>query len=246
MKIYDRKSHHIRKNISVNTVAPSDREQVSEVSTLRTRSAYRKQSARLPVRHYRRERGMGQTPDLATYECDARYTTDVHSPCQGLVVYQSETVRFCRRARKRNRYDARRMDKAVGSIRVLATDAGAGSLLLAARAFIRGANWNNTSNAGVFTLNLNNAPSNTNTNIGFRCSRYTHPRMYSSSDELRAHRGGGVRSARTKNPEDFRPCQEMYGNDPSRAKALEHIEPIPTLDTSRFDGDLQYGQWAHT
>lgn len=42
-----------------------------------------------------------------------------------------------------------------------------------ARAFIRGGNWNNGSNAGVLTLNLNNSPSNTNTNIGFRVSRYT-------------------------------------------------------------------------
>lgn len=39
------------------------------------------------------------------------------------------------------------------------------------RAFQRGGNWNNGSNAGVFTLNLNNAPSNTNTNIGFRVAR---------------------------------------------------------------------------
>jgi len=40
-------------------------------------------------------------------------------------------------------------------------------------AFKRGGNWNNTSNAGVFTLNLNNAPSHVNTNIGFRCARFS-------------------------------------------------------------------------
>jgi hypothetical protein len=34
---------------------------------------------------------------------------------------------------------------------------------------LRGGNWNNTSNDGLFTANLNNAPSNTNNNIGFRC-----------------------------------------------------------------------------
>ncbi len=45
-------------------------------------------------------------------------------------------------------------------------------LISGSRAFLRGANWNNGSNAGVFSLNLNNAPSNTNTNIGFRCARY--------------------------------------------------------------------------
>jgi len=44
-------------------------------------------------------------------------------------------------------------------------------------AFIRGANWNNGANAGVWTLNLNNAPSNTNWNIGFRCSRSFYSSM---------------------------------------------------------------------
>jgi formylglycine-generating enzyme required for sulfatase activity len=39
------------------------------------------------------------------------------------------------------------------------------------RGFIRGGNWNNGANAGLFALNLNNAPSNTNTNIGFRCAK---------------------------------------------------------------------------
>ena len=38
-----------------------------------------------------------------------------------------------------------------------------------AGAVLRGGNWNNDVNAGVFASNLNNAPSNTNTNIGFRC-----------------------------------------------------------------------------
>ena len=40
-------------------------------------------------------------------------------------------------------------------------------------ASIRGGNWNNGSNAGVFALNLNNAPSNSNNNIGFRCCRFS-------------------------------------------------------------------------
>lgn len=38
-----------------------------------------------------------------------------------------------------------------------------------AGAVLRGGNWNNDVNAGVFASNLNNAPTNTNTNIGFRC-----------------------------------------------------------------------------
>ena len=37
-------------------------------------------------------------------------------------------------------------------------------------AAIRGGNWNNGTNAGVFSLDLNNAPSAANTNIGFRAA----------------------------------------------------------------------------
>ena len=33
---------------------------------------------------------------------------------------------------------------------------------------IRGGNWNNGANAGVFNSNFNNARSNSNSNIGFR------------------------------------------------------------------------------
>ena len=36
-------------------------------------------------------------------------------------------------------------------------------------AAIRGGNWNNGTDAGAFALNLNNGPSNWNTNIGVRC-----------------------------------------------------------------------------
>ncbi len=36
------------------------------------------------------------------------------------------------------------------------------------RAAKRGGNWNNAANAGLFCLNVNNAPSNVNNNIGFR------------------------------------------------------------------------------
>lgn len=45
-----------------------------------------------------------------------------------------------------------------------------GEVLICADGFIRGGNWNNGANTGAFTLNLNNAPSNTNNNIGFRCA----------------------------------------------------------------------------
>jgi len=42
-------------------------------------------------------------------------------------------------------------------------------------AAIRGGNFNNTGNAGVFALNLNNAPSNANNNIGFRACKAQQP-----------------------------------------------------------------------
>lgn len=41
----------------------------------------------------------------------------------------------------------------------------------AARAAIRGGNFNG--NGGVFTLNVNNLPSNANNNIGFRAGKHT-------------------------------------------------------------------------
>lgn len=41
--------------------------------------------------------------------------------------------------------------------------------VIAGKAVQRGGNWNNGANAGPFCANLNNAPSNVNNNIGFRC-----------------------------------------------------------------------------
>lgn len=43
------------------------------------------------------------------------------------------------------------------------------------QALIRGGNWDNGANAGVFALNANNGPSNWNNNIGFRCGRGERP-----------------------------------------------------------------------
>jgi len=41
--------------------------------------------------------------------------------------------------------------------------------VIAKKAVQRGGNWNNGANAGPFNANLNNDPTNTNNNIGFRC-----------------------------------------------------------------------------
>lgn len=48
-----------------------------------------------------------------------------------------------------------------------------GLCLQSLRAALRGGNWNNGVQAGVFALNVNNAPSNTNNNIGLRVAKVT-------------------------------------------------------------------------
>ena len=42
---------------------------------------------------------------------------------------------------------------------------------------IAGGNWNNSSNAGLWALNLNNARSNSNNNVGFRADSATPRRL---------------------------------------------------------------------
>ena len=45
-------------------------------------------------------------------------------------------------------------------------------------AALRGGNWDNSTNAGVFAFNVNNAPSNWNNNIGFRCCSSNIPTTF--------------------------------------------------------------------
>jgi len=59
---------------------------------------------------------------------------------------------------------------------------------------LRGGNWNNGVQAGVFALNLNNLRSNTNTNIGFR------PALYDSQKAMR--------------PRDIVQCNKQRAPDP--------------------------------
>ena len=55
------------------------------------------------------------------------------------------------------------------------------------RAALRGGNWNNTSNArSGFNLNLNNAPSNRNINIGFRAALSYCQKLHSYGNADRA------------------------------------------------------------
>jgi hypothetical protein len=54
---------------------------------------------------------------------------------------------------------------------------------------IRGGNWNNGSNAGVFALNLNNSSANSNINVGFRDCMHTKALQGSHSELLKVHTG---------------------------------------------------------
>ena len=64
-------------------------------------------------------------------------------------------------------------------------------------ALLRGGNWNNSTNAGGWTVNGNNSPRNANSNIGFRCC---------SKPPYRAD-ARGIRSARRSRERlDPTPC----------------------------------------
>jgi len=53
---------------------------------------------------------------------------------------------------------------------------------------LRGGNWNNGAQAGVFTLNLNNLRSNTNTNIGFRPALYDSQKVMILRDIIQCNK----------------------------------------------------------
>jgi hypothetical protein len=59
-------------------------------------------------------------------------------------------------------------------------------------------NWNNTTNAGVWSVNLNNTRSNSNNNVGFRCDSLSSCRAGLRVVEIQ---GDSVRHAvRAKSP----------------------------------------------
>jgi len=138
------------------------------------------------------------------------YFTHFNSALQGSQIHQCGAVCIRRRARKRDRKDARRMVEAIRFFRVLAGQR-AGSHLKTARGFIRGGNWNNGANSGAFTLNLNNAPTNVNTNIGFRCARY-----------LSKISTGQNKALLNASPRQRKILMRSFSRN-----AREHIEPIP-------------------
>lgn len=78
---------------------------------------------------------------------------------------------------------------------------------------LRGGNWNNGSNAGLGALNLNNARSNTNSNIGFRPA---------------------LDNARSNHPTEC--CQRNYEKDAfASAIAEKHIQPIDASGGCTFE-----------
>jgi hypothetical protein len=94
------------------------------------------------------------------------------------------------------------------------------------RAFKRGGNWNNTSNAGVFTLNLNNAPTNSNTNISFRCARYVSTRISCSPEQYRQGDTSELQ-IHTDVILLLDTCDHNSTNTVERASLEENIGPVP-------------------
>jgi RNA-directed DNA polymerase len=59
--------------------------------------------------------------------------------------------------------------------------------VIAKKAVQREGNWNNGANAGPFCANLNNAPSNVNNNIGFRCCSVHEAKVFSLRRNITSH-----------------------------------------------------------
>lgn len=115
------------------------------------------------------------------------------------------------------------------------------------RAFKRGGNWDNTSNAGIFTLNLNNAPTDSNTNIGFRCARYVSarisrlPEQYRQGDtsELQIHTDAILLL-------DTCHFNSMIDRTIESHCFEENIGPVPSLCASMKTERSKRGQWVPT
>lgn len=103
------------------------------------------------------------------------------------------------------------------------------------RGFIRGGNWNNGANDGAFALNLNNAPGNTNTNIGFRCARYAFAKSRPESARRFRADGSGSPRGRRHRRKSIRACSSLL--------AEKNIGPLPSR-RYRPDGLSARGYWA--
>ena len=65
---------------------------------------------------------------------------------------------------------------------------------------ISGGNWNNGSNAGVWTLNLNNVRGNSNNNIGFRADSMPRPHATLVARQRGGNRRGWCRNLSLRTP----------------------------------------------
>jgi hypothetical protein len=84
---------------------------------------------------------------------------------------------------------------------------------------IRGGNWNNGSRAGVFALNLNNARSNSNSNIGFRPA---------SGDRQKTMAYGPPCRTPSKGPAVLGQAPENMNRPGRGSSALRDLSPRPT------------------
>ena len=84
------------------------------------------------------------------------------------------------------------------------------------RAFNRGGNWNNGVNAGVFSLNLNNTPENTNSNLGFRCVRYVFAYFVREREQYRygGTSGSQIHTDVIRLLDTYVPCARRKISDP--------------------------------
>lgn len=196
MKYHARTHDDIREIVPTSALDLSSCAEVPEIAAFCAGTAGRARGARHLARGHSRERIAQQNADTGRDIDRSGYAAHIVAPVQGYEVHQYPAI--CIRAGKceRGGQVIGRVDQITNHMKSeLYTGAcphtyhalvptlvgtrlwresmiGVGVCLHSAAGFIRGGNWDNGTNDGAFTLNLNNAPSNVNTNIGFRCARY--------------------------------------------------------------------------
>lgn len=175
MKYYARTHDDIREIVSASALDLSRRAEVSEIAALRARAAGGAGSARYIARSHSCER-IAQQDAHSNRDIDrSGYAANTVASVQGYEIPQYQAVCIRAGESQRGRETFRGMDQGKYTVSMreeLLVRTKEGVCLHSAGGFIRGGNWDNGTNDGAFTLNLNNAPSNVNTNIGFRCARY--------------------------------------------------------------------------
>ena len=77
------------------------------------------------------------------------------------------------------------------------------------RLSIRGGNWNNSSNAGLAALNLNNARSNVNSSIGFRPALFTARNELATADSTVHGKKDSFAMAGCQNTDQITQCADL-------------------------------------